>query len=125
MRDALALLAEVVTPSAIGANRGDLPRSFAIIRAEAELEGLGPVIERVVVQMIHVCGMVDLVPMAMHRPVLAASTAGARRVCPSLSELSAVFVRCTIGGRAGDTLGATVAITEVAVCLALMAMWRG
>jgi precorrin-8X/cobalt-precorrin-8 methylmutase len=35
-------------------------RSFATIRAEADLEGLDPVLERVVVRMIHACGMVDL-----------------------------------------------------------------
>ncbi len=36
-------------------------RSFAMIRAEAELDGLDPVLGRVVVRMIHACGMVDLV----------------------------------------------------------------
>jgi precorrin-8X/cobalt-precorrin-8 methylmutase len=35
-------------------------RSFATIRAEADLSGLDPVLERVVVRMIHACGMVDL-----------------------------------------------------------------
>jgi precorrin-8X/cobalt-precorrin-8 methylmutase len=35
-------------------------RSFALIRREASLEGLDPVLERVVVRMIHACGMVDL-----------------------------------------------------------------
>jgi precorrin-8X/cobalt-precorrin-8 methylmutase len=35
-------------------------RSFAIIRAEADLAGLEPVMERVAVRMIHACGMVDL-----------------------------------------------------------------
>ena len=34
--------------------------SFATIRAEANLDGLDPVLERVVVRMIHACGMVDL-----------------------------------------------------------------
>jgi precorrin-8X/cobalt-precorrin-8 methylmutase len=36
-------------------------RSFATIRAEADLVGLDPILERVVVRMIHACGMVDLV----------------------------------------------------------------
>ncbi len=36
-------------------------RSFATIRAEADLAGLDPVLERVAVRMIHACGMVDLV----------------------------------------------------------------
>ena len=35
-------------------------RSFATIRAETDLSGLDPVLERVVVRMIHACGMVDL-----------------------------------------------------------------
>jgi precorrin-8X/cobalt-precorrin-8 methylmutase len=35
-------------------------RSFATIRSEADLGGLDPVLERVVVRMIHACGMVDL-----------------------------------------------------------------
>ena len=35
-------------------------RSFATIRAEADLEGLDPVLERVTVRMIHACGMTDL-----------------------------------------------------------------
>lgn len=35
-------------------------QSFATIRAEADLAGLDPVLERVVVRMIHACGMVDL-----------------------------------------------------------------
>jgi precorrin-8X/cobalt-precorrin-8 methylmutase len=35
-------------------------RSFATIRAEADLAGLDHVLERVVVRMIHACGMVDL-----------------------------------------------------------------
>ena len=36
-------------------------RSFATIRAEADLGGLDPVVARAVVRMIHACGMVDLV----------------------------------------------------------------
>jgi precorrin-8X/cobalt-precorrin-8 methylmutase len=36
-------------------------RSFARIRAEADLDGLDPVLARVAVRMIHACGMVDLV----------------------------------------------------------------
>ena len=35
-------------------------RSFATIRSEADLAGFDPVLERVVVRMIHACGMVDL-----------------------------------------------------------------
>jgi precorrin-8X/cobalt-precorrin-8 methylmutase len=35
--------------------------SFATIRAEADLDGLEPVLSRTIVRMIHSCGMVDLV----------------------------------------------------------------
>lgn len=42
-----------------------------------------------------------------------------------VSALSAVFARRTLGGRTGDTLGATVAIAEVAVCTMLLAVWHG
>ena len=35
-------------------------RSFAIIRAEADLAGLSPTLARTVVRMIHACGMTDL-----------------------------------------------------------------
>ena len=35
--------------------------SFATIRAETDLSGLDPVLERTIVRMIHSCGMVDLV----------------------------------------------------------------
>ncbi len=35
-------------------------QSFQTIRAEADLDGLDPILERVAVRMIHACGMVDL-----------------------------------------------------------------
>jgi cobalamin synthase len=36
--------------------------------------------------------------------------------------LASAHVRRTIGGRTGDTLGASVAVAEVAVCLTLLAL---
>jgi adenosylcobinamide-GDP ribazoletransferase len=54
-------------------------------------------------------------------PARGAVSAG---VCGLVSALSAVLARRTIGGSTGDTIGAAVALTEVAVCLALLAMWR-
>jgi precorrin-8X/cobalt-precorrin-8 methylmutase len=36
-------------------------QSFATIRAEADLEGLDPIVARIAVRMIHACGMVDLI----------------------------------------------------------------
>ena len=41
------------------------------------------------------------------------------------AALSVVFARRTLGGRTGDTLGATVTIAEVAVCVVLLGMWQG
>ena len=48
-------------------------RSFATIRAEADLEGLDPVLERVVVRMIHACGMTDLASDVAASPAFGAS----------------------------------------------------
>jgi adenosylcobinamide-GDP ribazoletransferase len=42
----------------------------------------------------------------------------------AVAGLSVVHVRATLGGRTGDTLGATVALAEVVVCAVLLAVWR-
>jgi adenosylcobinamide-GDP ribazoletransferase len=42
-----------------------------------------------------------------------------------LAAVSVLHVRATLGGRTGDTLGATVALAEVVVCTVLLAVWRG
>ena len=42
-----------------------------------------------------------------------------------VAALSAAFARRMLGGRTGDTLGATVAIAEVAVCVVLLGVWQG
>jgi len=39
-----------------------------------------------------------------------------------LAALVSLWARTSLGGRTGDTLGATVALTEVAVCLTLLAL---
>jgi adenosylcobinamide-GDP ribazoletransferase len=44
--------------------------------------------------------------------------------CLAVSLLSVAGARAAIGGSTGDTLGATVAVTEVCVALAVMAMWH-
>ncbi|HWC87068.1 MAG TPA: adenosylcobinamide-GDP ribazoletransferase [Solirubrobacteraceae bacterium] len=43
----------------------------------------------------------------------------------AVAGLSVLHVRATLGGRTGDTLGATVALAEVIVCTVLLAVWRG
>jgi adenosylcobinamide-GDP ribazoletransferase len=45
-------------------------------------------------------------------------------VCAVVSAMSAAAARRAVGGSTGDTIGAAVALTEVAVCLALLGMWR-
>jgi adenosylcobinamide-GDP ribazoletransferase len=42
-----------------------------------------------------------------------------------VAGLSVVFARRMLGGRTGDTLGATIAIAEVAVCVVLLGVWQG
>jgi adenosylcobinamide-GDP ribazoletransferase len=54
-------------------------------------------------------------------PIRGAASLG---VCVLVSESSAVLARRTLGGSTGDTIGAAVAVTEVAVCVALMGMWH-
>ena len=70
-------------------------RSFATIRAEADLEGLDAVLERVVVRMIHACGMVDLAADVAASPgfglaAQAALRAGAPILCDTAMVASGV-----------------------------------
>jgi adenosylcobinamide-GDP ribazoletransferase len=51
--------------------------------------------------------------------------AGAIGAAVVVAGLSVAFARHTLGGRTGDTLGATVAIAEVAVCVVLLGVWQG
>jgi len=44
--------------------------------------------------------------------------------CALVSATSVVLARRAVGGSTGDTVGAAVALTEVAVCLALLGTWR-
>jgi precorrin-8X/cobalt-precorrin-8 methylmutase len=52
-------------------------RSFAMIRSEADLDGLEPALATVVVRMIHACGMVDLVNDVAGSPGFCAAARGA------------------------------------------------
>ncbi|SNR48512.1 precorrin-8X methylmutase [Haloechinothrix alba] len=110
-------------------------RSFATIRAEAQLDGLPPDVERVAVRMIHACGMVDLpgdleysadVVASGHRalaggaPVLtdAKMIAGGvtRKRLPADNE-----VLCTLADQAVPELAERTANTRSAAALEL---WR-
>jgi precorrin-8X/cobalt-precorrin-8 methylmutase len=110
-------------------------RSFAIIRAEADLDGLDPLLERVVVRMIHSCGMVDLARDVAASPGFAAAAegalgAGAPILCDTAMVASGVTrlrlpadneVICTLSDPRVPALAAELATTRTAAALEL---WR-
>jgi adenosylcobinamide-GDP ribazoletransferase len=79
--------------------------------------------------------------LCVSRPALAAATVAAATLSLGLCNvipgavatgmalivpaLSALLAHRTLGGRTGDTLGATIAVTEALVCVALLAIWHG
>jgi precorrin-8X/cobalt-precorrin-8 methylmutase len=110
-------------------------RSFATIRAEADLDGLDPIMERVVVRMIHACGMVDLVDDVAASPGFgAAGDAALRASAPILCDTSMVAsgvtrsrlpagndVVCTLSNPSVPDLAARMGTTRTA---AAMELWR-
>jgi precorrin-8X/cobalt-precorrin-8 methylmutase len=110
-------------------------RSFAIIRAEAELTGLEPVLERTVVRMIHACGMVDLTADVVASPNFATSAeaalhSGAPILCDTNMVASGITrarlpadneVICTLGDPGVSELAAEMGTTRTAAAVEL---WR-
>lgn len=110
-------------------------QSFATIRAEADLDGLDPVLERVVVRMIHACGMVDLASAVAASPGFGAAGAAALRagapiLCDTAMVASGVTrsrlpadndVVCTLSDPAVPELAAQLGTTRTAAALEL---WR-
>jgi precorrin-8X/cobalt-precorrin-8 methylmutase len=110
-------------------------RSFEMIRREADLDGLDPVLERVVVRMIHACGMVDLVrDVQASAGFCAAATraleAGAPILCDTVMVASGITrgrlpagndVVCTLGDDRVPGLARTLETTRTAAALEL---WR-
>ena len=110
-------------------------RSFATIRVEADLDGLEPILERVVVRMIHACGMVDLA--ADVEASAGFGEAGARALrdgAPILCDTSMVAsgvtlsrlpagneVVCTLADPGVPALAAELRTTRTA---AAMELWR-
>jgi precorrin-8X/cobalt-precorrin-8 methylmutase len=106
-----------------------------MIRAEAELGGLDPVLERVVVRMIHACGMVDLAGDVAASPgfgaaAQAALRAGAPILCDTAMVASGVTrarlpagneVLCTLSDARVVDLAAQLGTTRSAAALEL---WR-
>lgn len=71
-------------------------RSFATIRAEADLDGLDPVLARTVVRMIHACGMVDLAAdVAASSGFAVAATSALRAGAPILCDTAMVAAGVT------------------------------
>jgi precorrin-8X/cobalt-precorrin-8 methylmutase len=110
-------------------------RSFATIRAEAELDGLDPVLARTVVRMIHACGMVDLVDdVAASEGFGAAATAALQAGAPVLCDTQMVAagitrsrlpaandVVCTLADPRVPALAQELATTRTAAAVEL---WR-
>ena len=71
-------------------------RSFATIRAEADLAGLPPELVPVAVRMIHACGQVDLVDDLAYSPGVVAAARGALRAgAPILCDAAMVAAGVT------------------------------
>ncbi|GAC1326148.1 MAG: precorrin-8X methylmutase [Thermoleophilaceae bacterium] len=110
-------------------------QSFATIRAEADLDGLDPVLERVVVRMIHACGMVDLASDVAASPGFGAAAEralgqGAIVLCDTTMVASGVTrsrlpaanqVVCTLSDPSIPALAARLGTTRTAAALEL---WR-
>ncbi|URM94153.1 precorrin-8X methylmutase [Actinomadura madurae] len=111
-------------------------RSFATIRAEADLSGLPDDVARVAVRMIHACGMTDLVEDLVWSPGVverarAALLDGAPILCDARMVASGVTrarlpadneVVCTLGEPGVPELAARLGTTRSAAALEL---WRG
>lgn len=110
-------------------------RSFATIRAEADLSGLPADLATVAVRMIHTCGMTDLPASLGFSPGVvsagrAALAAGAPVLCDTSMVASGITrrrlpagneVRCLLGDPAVPALAARLATTRTAAAVDLWA----
>jgi precorrin-8X/cobalt-precorrin-8 methylmutase len=110
-------------------------RSFAIIRAEADLARFAPEEETVAVRVIHACGMVEIAPDIVFSPGAAAAgraalAAGAPILCDAQMVAHGVTrarlparneVICTLSDPAVPALAEKLGTTRTA---AAMALWR-
>ncbi len=110
-------------------------RSFAIIRAEADLAGLTPEEERVVVRIIHACGIVEIAKDVVLSPTfardaIAALKVGAPILCDSMMVADGVTrarlpanndVICTLRDARVPKLAEEIGNTRTA---AAMELWK-
>jgi precorrin-8X/cobalt-precorrin-8 methylmutase len=110
-------------------------RSFAIIRAEADLVGLSPAEERVAVRIIHACGMVEVARDIVMSPTFArdaeaALKDGAPILCDSMMVADGITrarlpakntVVCTLRDPRVPEIAAEIGNTRTA---AAMELWR-
>jgi precorrin-8X/cobalt-precorrin-8 methylmutase len=108
-------------------------RSFAIIRAEADLAGLPPEEERVVVRIIHACGMVEIARDIVMSPTFARDAAyalkqGAPILCDSMMVADGVTrtrlpannsILCTLRDRRVPEIAAEIGNTRTAAAMEL------
>jgi adenosylcobinamide-GDP ribazoletransferase len=106
--DAAHVLAALITACAL-ARWAALVHTLAT--PTARRDGLGAALHVSRSALLAVCG-----------PIPGVGALGAAALSAALSVL---FVRRTLGGRTGDTIGATITITEVVVCTTLLALWHG
>jgi precorrin isomerase len=112
-------------------------RSFATIRAEADLGRFDPILERVVVRMIHACGMVDLAgdveaSDAFGARATEALNAGGAILCDTNMVASGVTrsrlpadneVVCTLGFEGVVTMASALGTTRTAAAVELWRDW--
>jgi adenosylcobinamide-GDP ribazoletransferase len=91
----------------------------AIATPAARSEGLGVALRVSRVAFAAATGASIALTLALCGLVPAATVSGAALL---VAALSVAFARRTLGGRTGDTLGATIALTEVVVCMTLLAL---
>jgi precorrin-8X/cobalt-precorrin-8 methylmutase len=110
-------------------------RSFATIRAEADLDGFDPVLSRTVVRMIHACGMVDLTEDVVASPGFGLTAEDALRkgapiLCDTMMVASGVTrsrlpadndVLCTLSDPRVAALAVELGTTRTAAAIEL---WR-
>lgn len=103
-----------------------LARWTALLHAAAtppaRAEGLGAAFHPAPAQLVIASGLAVGVAGLACGPLAGLAAIGAALF---IAALSAVWARQALGGRTGDTLGATIALAEVAVCVALVAVWHG